>query len=313
MLAAVLFFSAFPAASQEAHAVLGPGTVRVCKTVFDSDGNLSDGAFASGSEFKVAGIDPAVDYAGAPAGILPVTQFTLPLFLNTDLYDNYLGNDAYCVTYAGLPFGIYYYDREEVVNLTYPEWHAPMYDDGFVTGTYDFFATFPYSAQYYTPSQDNPNYHESSDGFINLNSREPEATLVVFNAAYDRGSAALPDLAVTRGAYQTNLTPGQIFTYKLYVKNKRLAAPAYQTMASHTLPSLLEFVSASTTRGTYYATSGLWSIGRLLPGESAEIKMTTRVKQGPNSPINNFIHAWANFGDFDFMDNGLMFTAWLVN
>jgi hypothetical protein len=163
------------------------GSIRICKVVTGpGETGVNDGSFASGTVFQIAGIDPENAYAGAPAGVLPLTNFPLPLELNADLFSEIEGNDAYCVTYNDLPYGIYYYGQETISTSTHSGWYAPEYNDNYALDAYNPSSNFPYSAQYYSEGEENPNYHASSDGVILVEDRDAHPTLVVYNQAYDR-------------------------------------------------------------------------------------------------------------------------------
>ena len=149
------------------------GSIRVCKTIADSEGNLVEGEGVSGT-FELSGLD-----FNNPAGVLPSSSFSTPLSWNADIFPNVDGDDSKCYTYDGLALGGYYYGEEVV---TGDNWLAPKYSDQHTTqvnGLDDFFA---YSGELFNDNEsDDGERNTNADGHIVLSENRPDRTIVVLN------------------------------------------------------------------------------------------------------------------------------------
>ncbi|MCK9280632.1 MAG: choice-of-anchor A family protein, partial [Melioribacteraceae bacterium] len=84
------------------------------------------------------------------------------------------------------------------------------------------------------------------------------------------------DLEVSKTASKTSLNDGDIFTYTVKVKNN---GPASATGVAVTdiIPGGLEFLSYTATQGTYDYSTGLWTVGILSNGGTAELTISVKV------------------------------------
>lgn len=88
------------------------------------------------------------------------------------------------------------------------------------------------------------------------------------------------DLSASKTVNKFSAQEGEEVIYVLSVKNFG-PATSTQVTATDTLPALLEFLSATSSPGTIYATStGLWSIGTLASGTAASLEIRARVRSG---------------------------------
>ncbi len=156
------------------------GSITVCKAIVDAEGNLVDGSALGGSTFSIAGIDFAGNKTAPKAvGVLPTSQFSVPLSFTADIFGHDGVNDAQCVTYSDLKIGSYFYDEE---SITGEGWLAPKYNDQFKTSVHSINDLFVYSNEIFTPDlSDDSARNTNSDGHIILNKTRPNRTLVVLN------------------------------------------------------------------------------------------------------------------------------------
>lgn len=111
------------------------------------------------------------------------------------------------------------------------------------------------------------------------------------------------DIAVTKSVSDATPDAGGTIVYTLVVTNNGLAA-ATNVVATDTLPSNLTFVSASSSVGTYNASSSIWTIGSLAKGDSATLGITAAVNSSAaGQTIINTIVASASEPDPDMTNN----------
>ena len=100
-----------------------------------------------------------------------------------------------------------------------------------------------------------------------------------------------PELVQSKGVDQTTAVPGDTLTYTMGVANDGNAA-APGVAATDTLPPGVTFVAADTHgAGMYDAATGIWSIGTIPSGTSANLTITATVNTGTDAStqINRFI------------------------
>ncbi len=140
------------------------GSIRICKIVQDSQGNVVAGN--SGTTFTVPFVNATYE---DPATAVPSSAvFTTPLTLQTVFGDV----QGQCVTKSDLAFGRYYYGEEQITSGS--EWETPLYDDQ-VNGQASSLSDLkPFNAGL-DPTNDN------FDGVINIDANNPSRTLIVLN------------------------------------------------------------------------------------------------------------------------------------
>jgi len=141
------------------------GKITVCKVVVDPEGNVTNGATVSGTDFNI-------NWNGSDVNFGP-TVFTTTINLNSDIFGDE-ANDAQCITYSNLPLGNYYYSEEVISKPNV--WEEPLYNDQYNTNIDDLDDLFDWSGPY-----TNPDRNYDSDGHIVLSASRPERTLVVKN------------------------------------------------------------------------------------------------------------------------------------
>lgn len=112
------------------------------------------------------------------------------------------------------------------------------------------------------------------------------------------------DLVASKIVNKSSAQEGEEVIYALSVKNFG-PATSTQVTATDTLPTLLEFLSATSSAGTVYATStGLWSIGTLASGTAASLEVRARVKSGAaGQTIVNTLIVSGQQADSDIVNN----------
>jgi uncharacterized repeat protein (TIGR01451 family) len=102
------------------------------------------------------------------------------------------------------------------------------------------------------------------------------------------GKTSGADLSLDKTVSNSTPNPTDTVIYTLVVRN---GGPDTATgvIATDTLPSFLNFVSASSTQGTYDNTTGVWDIGTLANGASATLEITAKVNNsvGGGQQISN--------------------------
>jgi hypothetical protein len=156
-----------------------PGSVRVCKVTVDKYGKPMNDSFG-GSTFSIPGIAFAGHGEGSKSvGVFATSTFSMPLTLNTDLFDKDGVNDAQCVTYNNLKLGSYYYGKE---TITGSGWDTPKYNDSFNAGSTAITKVSAYSGELFTSStSDDANRNQTADGNIVLTESKPSKTLLIVN------------------------------------------------------------------------------------------------------------------------------------
>jgi hypothetical protein len=137
------------------------GSIRVCKMILDTNGNIVDGSVLSGDTFTITWNNSGTNLAD--------TVFTSGTALSTKLLESSEGNDAYCVTYDDLAIQSYEYSQENLSNSI--DWATPKYNDQYTGATSDLDDFYVYGT------------NEDSNGEINLNlsPTSPNRTLVILN------------------------------------------------------------------------------------------------------------------------------------
>lgn len=92
------------------------------------------------------------------------------------------------------------------------------------------------------------------------------------------------DLSVVKAADATTVTVGQSVTYRVAVHNNGPDA-ATDVTVTDPLAAGLAFLSATATTGSYDSGIGLWSVGSLAVGATAEL--TLRAKATATGPVTN--------------------------
>jgi hypothetical protein len=133
------------------------GSIRVCKVILDSEGQVTNGSQVSSSNFTI----------NWEQNIIGTTQFTSGYTPNTKIFSGSEGNDSYCVTYSNLPLANYHYSAEVLSD----GWETPKYND-----QYD--SVINSLNDFYTYGQ-----NENSNGYMDLRLVNPgkDRTLVILN------------------------------------------------------------------------------------------------------------------------------------
>ncbi len=106
-----------------------------------------------------------------------------------------------------------------------------------------------------------------------------ETTLVLTVTGGEGNPTTGANLSVSKTANSTSVNAGSTVTYTISVANSGPES-ASGVAVSDMLPSNLEFVSASSTFGTYASTTGLWTIGSLSNGSTTVLTLVANVKSG---------------------------------
>jgi len=141
-------------------------TLRVCKIVVDTNGDITDGAYAP-ADFSVT-IDGPNSYTNT-------VTFSTALTLDTNLVtDNLEANDAACVVLKNLDAGMYTYTAETINNTGDATWATPLYHDYFnqTPTTVDGFFELTVDGQ--------PGDNDNADGVINVK-KAKQRTLAIVN------------------------------------------------------------------------------------------------------------------------------------
>ncbi len=111
------------------------------------------------------------------------------------------------------------------------------------------------------------------------------------------------DVSIVKTVNNTTVNAGSTLIFTLVVKNNGPDA-ATGVVASDTLPSLLTFVSATSTVGSFNASTSLWTIGNLASGASATSTITATVNFGTGGQtINNAAMVAATSADPNLSNN----------
>ncbi len=149
------------------------GSIRVCKVILDSEGNIVNGSSFPGLDFSISGLNVTTS-VGSPAGVIGKTEYSTPIDLNSDLFSSFEGDDAYCVTYDKLALGHYYYG-EEVLESS---WLKPLYNDSSI----NIGSAILYSGELFDDDGANDdNRNTLGDGDILLTAGNRNRTLLVIN------------------------------------------------------------------------------------------------------------------------------------
>jgi uncharacterized repeat protein (TIGR01451 family) len=94
------------------------------------------------------------------------------------------------------------------------------------------------------------------------------------------------DLTLSKFVNPIEAKAGDTVTYTVTITNHG-ASNATNVSVNDVLPAGLTFVSASTTVGSYVASTGIWSVGSLTNGSSAVLSMIATVNGGAAGAITN--------------------------
>lgn len=204
-------------------------------------------------------------------------------------------NDSDCITYDNLDYGTYNYTTLSVNSST---WNGAVYNDQDtqpVNNVFDFFA--------YGDTNTN------SDGRIILNENRYERTLLLYskykNVTIPGGGGSTPaaNLLVTKSSDKSTAGVGDTVTYTITVKNEG-PSTAKNVKVLDTLPSTLDFISASTSVGSYATSTSLWTIGELLNGSTTVLAIEVKVKTGTEGQkISNTAVVSSDVSDPDTINN----------
>ncbi len=154
------------------------GSIKVCKIILDSNGDVVTGSANPNSSFSINWLDSSTSQ-GAPVSTPDTASFTTGLSYNNDLLNFSKGNDSQCTTYTNIPFGNYYYDQEVVEGNG---WKTPKYFDSYSSKLNNFNNFAEYSGQLFDNVGNNDGQRNTnSDGHILLTTSSPNRTLVVLN------------------------------------------------------------------------------------------------------------------------------------
>jgi uncharacterized repeat protein (TIGR01451 family) len=87
----------------------------------------------------------------------------------------------------------------------------------------------------------------------------------------------LIDLALTKLANNVNPTPNEDVTFTITVSNGGSAVAATGIQVTDSVPSDMTYRSHTATQGTYNAGTGVWTVGALASGDSAQLSLQARV------------------------------------
>ena len=111
------------------------------------------------------------------------------------------------------------------------------------------------------------------------------------------------NLKVTKTVDKSTVSVGDTLTYTIAVVNNG-PNTASSTTAKDTLPSGVNFVSASTTFGSFSTTTGVWTIGNLTNGSSTVMTLVVTVNSGTaGQTITNTAIASSTVNDSNINDN----------
>src|SRR3989338_10899 len=103
--------------------------------------------------------------------------------------------------------------------------------------------------------------------------------VLVVNPLGGGGSSPSANLAVTKTVDKSTASVGDTITYTITLTNN---GPSDATGVSVTdaIPSELNFVSATSTTGSYSTTTGMWTIGDLMNSSSTVLTLSATIKSG---------------------------------
>ena len=261
---------------------------------------------------------------------LPASSFIMNLASSTDISSSTLSsktwtsgaftpnrkvilnvNDADCVSYNNLDLGTYYYSE---LSISGSSWNTPKYNDSNNQPINNVFDFFSYSGELFTATTtDDSARNLNSDGQIILTNTNKEQTVVAYTTykpvadcsecGGGGGSPANADIKTTKTVDRTTANVGDLLTYTITVINNG-PDNAINVAVLETFPSLLDFVSATSTLGTYSTTTSIWTIGDLLNGSSTSLTLIGTIKSGSEGQkITNTVVASSTTNDSNTSDN----------
>jgi uncharacterized repeat protein (TIGR01451 family) len=98
------------------------------------------------------------------------------------------------------------------------------------------------------------------------------------------------DVAITTSFDPTEATVGETVEIRVTARNVGTTHTATNVTVADTIPTELSFVSYTSTTGAYDQTNGLWTVGDLAPGATADTLRIRVEVVGPAGPVVN--RAW---------------------
>jgi uncharacterized repeat protein (TIGR01451 family) len=134
---------------------------------------------------------------------------------------------------------------------------------------------------------------------------DTETLVLTVNPPSNGGGGPTPsaNLSVAKTSDRTTLNVGDTLNYTLTVAN---AGPDLATSVNlkDILPSTLDFISATSTLGSYSTTTSMWTIGNLANGSSTTLTITAKVKTGTEGvKITNSAQVSGSQSDSNPSDN----------
>lgn len=186
------------------------------------------------------------------------------------------GFDADCVTYDNLALGNYYYSQ---LGVTGSSWTTPKYNDQFSQSVNNIFDFFTYSPELFTATTtDDVNRNQNADGSITLALGNTDKTLIMLvkRTAVPNPTA---NLSISKTADKSTASVGDTVTYTLNLVNNG-PDNATNVKVTDNLHAGLNFVSATSTLGSYATTTGVWTIGNLNNASSTTLTLVATIKAG---------------------------------
>lgn len=157
------------------------GSITVCITAVNKNGEVVDGSVLPNSSFSLKGFKPATNPSiGGPTNtLIPQTDVAVPIGFNTVALNTQNKKDANCKTYSNLPLGNYFY-TDEIINGE--KWLKPVYNDQFSIGNLNPADFAEYQAHLFDNNSGNDSQrHPNADGAVTLTDASPNRTILVVN------------------------------------------------------------------------------------------------------------------------------------
>ncbi len=248
------------------------GRITFCMVIADNDNKIATSSYGLPSGTFSLGLATTTNIASST--IYTKNWNTNTFSPNRQFILNV--SDADCVTYDNLDLGSYYYPELFVTGSSFA---TTTYNDQYTQPVNNIFDFFVYSPELFTATTtDDSNRNLNSDGHITLVEGYADKTLVLLV----KSLPVVPDssnLSITKTADKSTANVGDTVTYTLILTNNG-PVNATGVVVTDILHSGLNFVSASSTSGTYATSTGIWTVGNLNNSATTTLTLVTKIKSG---------------------------------